>query len=845
MFSSFSKFLPQNVSINTPDFLKLNQPSTSSTTTPPTTKPSTNGTHHVKEPDSQTSTTAENESLNERERRERPRRRKDTSATETFMIVRPPPSKTNHPLNLQVQLVASSNRDRLQRRSGSSTEGGAKSANASRETLNDPADTTLTTTPTTNINGLQRTPSIKSMRSEAESTYSASSTLSSTSTTSGRKMIPLYNLHAHNVMTNVITDAGTDAKIAKFSKRGLEIIGLAIVEPVEVYGTYAWTGSFDALQPMGPGSGTGGGVGVGLGTQVTKTLSQFSNLSIQRTISPVVPAGLAGAQAATGGAAPAHSELSTVTEVPSPTTPRPTNNNEKDKEGPGKKLLGFFNKKKKEPPAPLALTSSLTSVETPPPSAPLVQQTPISSKRKSITPSVVVSSPQYQQSVATPTTAGLGMPSGGYPTNIPSITGNITTGTAISGPGGGEVLLQPQILGLQAVIQSPIVPPRGRPNTYVWVARRWIKGSGEEGILGAVADSLGIGSLGNMLHPPSFANPSSQKENSNSALGGSVVEIRFEWKRSSKSRMGASSTGGDRRRRNETESTIGQDERKSRRYSSALEVSSSSLQPPKSSSGFSTKSADRHVQQQQIQQQQLAVSQDTRASDVAAKRRSFQGFGRRGNQDSPDEELKVGDLHVPRAPSPNPPASVTTTNTTEENVPHTARTIQEEEEDDSDPEDSERPWNCYLHIRNVSSNRSRTWSRRGSRDELVRIGSTGEEAERRQQSEEESVDIKLRIACLAPAPHHPKVVAQFKVPYPLPDVVVDPRNAPGVYLKTREPHESRVDLGEMGANANGSMVVTAEELKDIICCTGLWLVVREGYGGLTKKRKGDGWRLRG
>ncbi len=29
-------------------------------------------------------------------------------------------------------------------------------------------------------------------------------------------IIPLYNLQAHNVLTNVIVDAGTDAKIAKF-----------------------------------------------------------------------------------------------------------------------------------------------------------------------------------------------------------------------------------------------------------------------------------------------------------------------------------------------------------------------------------------------------------------------------------------------------------------------------------------------------------------------------------------------------------------------------------------------------------------------------------------------------
>ena len=50
------------------------------------------------------------------------------------------------------------------------------------------------------------------------------------------KIIPLYNLQAHNVMTNVIVDAGTDAKIAKFHKRGIELIDLAFLEPVEVWG---------------------------------------------------------------------------------------------------------------------------------------------------------------------------------------------------------------------------------------------------------------------------------------------------------------------------------------------------------------------------------------------------------------------------------------------------------------------------------------------------------------------------------------------------------------------------------------------------------------------------------
>ncbi|KAG8906377.1 hypothetical protein FRC00_012622 [Tulasnella sp. 408] len=33
-------------------------------------------------------------------------------------------------------------------------------------------------------------------------------------------------------MTNTVTDAGTDAKIAKFGKRGIEIIGLGILDAV-------------------------------------------------------------------------------------------------------------------------------------------------------------------------------------------------------------------------------------------------------------------------------------------------------------------------------------------------------------------------------------------------------------------------------------------------------------------------------------------------------------------------------------------------------------------------------------------------------------------------------------
>jgi len=40
-------------------------------------------------------------------------------------------------------------------------------------------------------------------------------------------------------------------------------------------------------------------------------------------------------------------------------------------------------------------------------------------------------------------------------------------------------------------------------------------------------------------------------------------------------------------------------------------------------------------------------------------------------------------------------------------------------------------------------------------------------------------------------------------------------------------------------------ILSAEEIKDVICSTALWLVVREAFGGVGKeKRRGDGWRIR-
>ena len=136
-------------------------------------------------------------------------------------MVRPPPSMSNHPLNLQLQLVPPTMTQARQ---------ASVSSRKSQRADEDPA------TP----KNRDYTPSIRSNRSMTSlysaASFSTSSIASSTSTGTGaRRIIPLYNLSAHNVMTNTVTDAGTDAKVAKFGKRGIEVIGLGILECYEVF----------------------------------------------------------------------------------------------------------------------------------------------------------------------------------------------------------------------------------------------------------------------------------------------------------------------------------------------------------------------------------------------------------------------------------------------------------------------------------------------------------------------------------------------------------------------------------------------------------------------------------
>lgn len=93
--------------------------------------------------------------------------------------------------------------------------------------------------------------------------------------------------------------------------------------------------------------------------------------------------------------------------------------------------------------------------------------------------------------------------------------------------------------------------------------------------------------------------------------------------------------------------------------------------------------------------------------------------------------------------------------------------------EDSDPEDSETIWSCHLVL-----------------------GPT----------------TRIPIGSLSPTPHHPKLIGQLSIPFPLPD------------------------LSQSGLGADGAGL-TREELKDIISITCLFVVIREGFGGLVRRKK--------
>ncbi|KAJ3819196.1 hypothetical protein F5880DRAFT_1490098 [Lentinula raphanica] len=650
--------------------------------------------------------------------------KKEKGANETFIFVRPPPAKSNHPLNLQVQLVPPS----------SHTPGVTGSSTVTpRQSLDDGESAPVPSSPTSATTGsdtggepLARTSTTASSRSEV-STYSSSGYTSTASfssvgsTTSGRRMIiPLYNLQAHNVMTNTIVDAGTDAKIARFTRKGLEMIDLAVMEVVEVWPTPS--GLVASANNGANTTSARGSVDEGHRLQ-----NHPDRLTPGSSVISVSSAGLS--------AADEHHLHLPENPIAIPTRVVPQK----------KILFGKFFRKKDSSHSP-DRTPTIPSASIIPPSPTTSIKTPGHTPTHSVIP-------------PSPT------PSSRHGRNLSSSMSNFGKRGASASPSGPSALS-----AFVNFTSSGYPPPKnlgfGRgPALYVWVIRKWIKtpeGFNGTGLFGGMKDVLGsMGASG------SSGNIQSGRGLHMNIAGLSEIEVRVEWKRGKRSK--SKKKAKDRTQDEDTERSVSRSRRQS--------VITSETSPAGSNSSLPA-----------------ATSAETRK-----KRNRLSTASKASTNEDPD--MTLTSIRLGRQ-----------------------RTQSQEDDDgnDSDPEDSETPWTCTLKTRYMGASG------------LPRSSSSS------------STPVKLKIATLSPMPHHPKVVAMLKIPYPLPDLEVQTmslrKRAIGIPVP---PPNSPLSGASAGTGPSAGLVLRAEEIKDVICSTGIWVVVREGFGGVGKvSRKGDGWRIR-
>jgi hypothetical protein len=168
-------------------------------------------------------------------------------------------------------------------------------------------------------------------------------------------------------------------------------------------------------------------------------------------------------------------------------------------------------------------------------------------------------------------------------------------------------------------------------------------------------------------------------------------------------------------------------------------------------------------------------------------------------------------LAPPRSSSPMPPspslngrptglrANSTRSTPTRPSTPtdeiSTLNTQTDDDGYESDPEDSETPWTCSVWIKKTNT--------------------------------------RQFLGTLTPAPHHPKIIAMLKIPIGLQGI---PLCAVGA-KPTGDNEEKAQRQKDAEKRVREEVCITEEGLKDVICVSAMWLVAREGFGGLGKKKK--------
>ena len=154
---------------------------------------------------------------------------------------------------------------------------------------------------------------------------------------------------------------------------------------------------------------------------------------------------------------------------------------------------------------------------------------------------------------------------------------------------------------------------------------------------------------------------------------------------------------------------------------------------------------------------------------------------------------------------------------------------------DSDPEDSETPWICRVYVP-------------GARE----VDTDGE--------------IKAKgktVGTLYPAPHHPRIVASIKIPVEIGQVatgigalispITSTHTSTDLSMPLPATRSARNSLSSPSMTASGQIqqqstdhvlkqeeiIITEENIKDVVSVTAMWLVSRE-FGALGKKKKSVG-----
>lgn len=611
----------------------------------------------------------------------RVRRKRKPAPPELLVIVRPPPSsKDRNPLNLQIQLIVP------QAPTPSRTSG---------ELSRDPS-TSLSSSASTG--GVARRASITSTRSGKSEATTASSSAGSNVGGSVKRVTPLYNLAFHSILPTTISDAGTDERVAKYSRKGVDIDGFGTLEPCELIpgindlATLAHGGpispstdslkdqptsdpgveptrsqtepptSFESMTPeaRSPDSGFG-----------AKFARRFKGLSLN---GPKI-----GGATASSGAASATGVEPSISSVAGSTA-----------------ISNFF--------SGIGSAAKAARAEG--------SKRPMSAI--GVAPSVF-----GQQSRAATTVAAVSATSTG-----------IDVGQMIAGAGLDD-------------------SGNRRTQGYFWTIKKLNrKGAGgaegrtHEMYLNAVGQNAVLTNVWNRF-------------NSANRLGGdekhphpAEIPMRIEWTRDRR----MNSISGPRSEGHSRNGDAVSDAASKRASISSAGVSSGT--------GSGVNGADKTMSDSGLVPA-ATTSSGARLRPPSGRRRSS---GRSTSRSRSAGGARSGSI------------SVRDSIDAQEAAGGEDGAGPQDDGYESDPEDSETPWSCHLVL---------------------------------------GPSTRIPIGTLSPAPHHPKVVAQLAVPFPLPDL-------------------SQTGLG---ADAAG---LTREEIKDIICVTCLHLIIRESFGGLGKvKRRGD------